>query len=110
MWTFVILVSPDTYQVHLKFTSFVLADVYTTTQNKYMLTVVDEYSRYAFAYPCKDETAKTVIKHLTAPIHIFSILGAGGTLRKKAILNFARDRKHARGARVFQLIDIRNCN
>ena len=28
MWTFVILVSPDTYQVHLKFISFAFADVY----------------------------------------------------------------------------------
>jgi len=40
--------------------------------NKYFLTVVDEYSRFPFAFPCSDMTAKTVIQCLT---QLFSIFG-----------------------------------
>lgn len=36
----------------------------TNTQNKYILTVIDEYSRFPFAYPCKDTSAETTIKAL----------------------------------------------
>lgn len=34
----------------------------TNTQNRYILTIIDEYSRFPFAYPCKDLSAGTVIK------------------------------------------------
>ena len=44
----------------------------SSTQNKYLLVVVDEFSRFPFALPCKDLTSKTVITCLTT---IFSILG-----------------------------------
>ena len=44
----------------------------SASSNKYFLTVVDEYSRYLFAFPCSDMTAKTVIQCLT---QLFSIFG-----------------------------------
>ena len=31
------------------------------SQNKYLLSVVDEYSRYPWAFPCKEMDAKTII-------------------------------------------------
>ena len=42
------------------------------TQNKYLLTIVDEYSRYPFAIPCQDVSAATVN---TALCHLFSMFG-----------------------------------
>ena len=33
----------------------------STNQNRFILTVCDEYSRFSFGYPCKDVSAKTVI-------------------------------------------------
>jgi len=44
----------------------------SASSNKYFLTVVDEYSRFPFAFPCSDMTAKTVIQCLT---QLFSIFG-----------------------------------
>ena len=35
------------------------------SQNKYMLVIVDEYSRFPFVYACKDMKTSTVIKKLT---------------------------------------------
>ena len=40
------------------------------TRNKYLLTVVDEYSRFPFVYACSDLTSETVIEKLR---HLFSI-------------------------------------
>ena len=40
--------------------------------NRYLLTVVDEYSRFPFAFLCADVAAATVIKHLT---NLFSVFG-----------------------------------
>lgn len=37
----------------------------TTNQNKYFLTVIDEYSRFPFIFPCSDISSDTVIKCLT---------------------------------------------
>ncbi|XP_046970401.1 uncharacterized protein LOC124537572 [Vanessa cardui] len=55
----------------------------SNTQNKYMLTIIDEYSRFPFAYPCKDMTATTVIKCLKdlffmfgTPLYVHSDRGA----------------------------------
>lgn len=42
------------------------------TRNQYILTIVDEYSRFPFAFPCADMRASTVVKHLR---YIFSIFG-----------------------------------
>ncbi|CAB0003003.1 unnamed protein product [Nesidiocoris tenuis] len=45
----------------------------SSTGCSYMLTVVDEYSRFPFAFPCRDLSSKTVIKHLTS---MFSVFGS----------------------------------
>ena len=37
----------------------------SSTQNRYLLTIIDEYSRFPFAYPCQDVSTTTVIKCLT---------------------------------------------
>ncbi|XP_065678751.1 uncharacterized protein LOC136093613 [Hydra vulgaris] len=42
------------------------------TNNKYFLTIIDEYSRFPFAIPCPDISAQTVIKCLS---QVFSIFG-----------------------------------
>ncbi|XP_054277995.1 uncharacterized protein LOC128996612 [Macrosteles quadrilineatus] len=44
----------------------------SVSRNKYILTVVDEFSRYPFAIPCSDTSASSVIKALTS---IFTIFG-----------------------------------
>lgn len=44
----------------------------SNSRNRFILTVVDEYSRFPFAYPCADVSAATVKKHLTS---LFSIFG-----------------------------------
>ena len=44
----------------------------TTNQNRYILTICDEYSRFPFAYPSRDVSANTVITHLR---ELFSIFG-----------------------------------
>jgi hypothetical protein len=44
----------------------------SATANKYLLVIVDEFSRFTFAYACKDMTAKTVIAHLN---NLFSVFG-----------------------------------
>lgn len=44
----------------------------THTKNQYILTIVDEFSRFPFAIPCTDVSTTTVIKHLT---HLFSVFG-----------------------------------
>ncbi|XP_014366187.2 uncharacterized protein LOC106717015 [Papilio machaon] len=36
----------------------------STTSTRYILTIIDEYSRFPFAYPCKDLSAATVMKCL----------------------------------------------
>ena len=44
----------------------------TLSKNKYILTIVDEYSRFPFAYPCAEQTTDTVISCLN---NLFSIFG-----------------------------------
>jgi len=46
----------------------------STSSNKYFLTVVDEYSRFPFAFPCSDMTAKTVIQCLTQLFDFWNVL------------------------------------
>ena len=47
----------------------------TTTGNKYILTIVDEFSRYPFAFPVRDMVTPTVIKCL---VQLFSLFGLPG--------------------------------
>ena len=44
----------------------------SSSRNRYLLTVVDEYSRFPFAFLYADVAAATVIKHLT---NLFSVFG-----------------------------------
>ena len=44
----------------------------TSANKSYLFTAIDEYSRYPFAYACKDTTSKTVKRCLT---DIFSVFG-----------------------------------
>ena len=44
----------------------------SSTPNKYMLTVVDEFSRFPFAFPCQQTDSQTVIHCLST---LFSIFG-----------------------------------
>ena len=44
----------------------------SSTKNKYILTIIDEYSRFPFAYACTDMSTETIIKHLS---DIFSTFG-----------------------------------
>lgn len=43
-----------------------------SSSNQYMLTVVDEFSRFPFAFACKDMSTHTVLKHLD---QLFAIFG-----------------------------------
>ena len=45
----------------------------SSTRNKYLLTVIDEFSRFAFAFPCSDISASTVINCLNQLFTIFGI-------------------------------------
>ena len=40
--------------------------------NQYLLTIIDEYSRFPFAYPCKNMTSSTITQCFN---HLFSIFG-----------------------------------
>ena len=47
----------------------------TVNGNKYILNIIDEYSRFPFVFPCPDVLTSTVIKCL---ITLFSIFGMPG--------------------------------
>ena len=47
----------------------------SSSRNKYILTVIDEYSRFPFAFPCSDVSAATVIRCLTQLFCIFGMAG-----------------------------------
>ena len=49
----------------------------STTNNKYLLVVIDEYSRFPFGFPCSDISAQTVIKHLA---YLFCLFGTPSTI------------------------------
>ena len=44
----------------------------SSSGNKYLLTIIDEYSRFPFAYACRDMTSRTVTHCFN---HLFSIFG-----------------------------------
>ncbi|KRZ96763.1 Pro-Pol polyprotein [Trichinella sp. T8] len=45
----------------------------STSSNRYILTVVDEYSRFPFAFPCPDISTQTVSKCLTQLFYLFGM-------------------------------------
>ena len=50
----------------------------TNNQNKFMLSITDEYSRLPFAFPCKDVSAQSIIECLC---QLFSIFGMPAFIR-----------------------------
>jgi hypothetical protein len=44
----------------------------SATRNSYILTIVDEYSRFSFAIPCPNMSSDTVIRCLD---NLFSLCG-----------------------------------
>ena len=50
----------------------------STTKNHYFLTIIDEYTRFPFAFPCSDMTPLTVVNCLT---QLFSIFGTCAFIR-----------------------------
>jgi hypothetical protein len=49
----------------------------TSNSLKFILVVVDEFSRYPFAFACSDITSAVVIKHLS---HVFSLFGSPSSI------------------------------
>ena len=43
-----------------------------SSRNRYLLVLIDEFSRFPFAFPCKDVSTRTVISCLTT---LFSLFG-----------------------------------
>ena len=50
----------------------------SVSRNRYILTVVDEYSRFPFAFPCSDMNTSTVIKCFD---QLFAIFGMPGYIQ-----------------------------
>ena len=64
-------------------------------RNNYMLTVIDEYSRFPFAFPCSNINAETVIKCLTQLFSLFGLcssihLDRGSAFMSKEFIEFLR--------------------
>ena len=57
----------------------------SVSKNRYFLTIVDEYSRFPFAFPCSDMTTKTIIMCLT---QLFSIFGMCSYIHSDGYLSF----------------------
>lgn len=47
----------------------------SNTRNKYLLIIIDEFSRFPFAYPCQDLSSQSVIVSLK---NLFSVFGTPG--------------------------------
>ena len=55
------------------------------TPGKYILTIIDEYSRYPFMFPCADITASTIIKCLK---RLFALFGLPSAIHSDRGSNF----------------------
>ena len=66
--------------------------------NRYLLTIIDEHSRYPFAYPCRDMTAPTVISCFN---DIFSMFGMSEMVHSDRAKDFLSEQLttylHSRG-------------
>ena len=60
----------------------------SVTKNKYFLTIVDEFSRFPFAFPTSDMTTETVVKCL---VQLFSIFGLPGYIHSDRGSQFMSD-------------------
>ena len=45
----------------------------SNNRSRFMLTIIDEYSRFSFAFPCEDVSAQTVIKCLSTLFSVFDM-------------------------------------
>ena len=78
----------------------------SSTNNKYILTVVDEYSRFPFAFPCPDISTTSVIKCLEK---IFSLCGfptfihsdRGSSFVSNELKTYLTERRVATSRRTF---------
>ena len=57
----------------------------SASKNKYMLTVIDEYSRYPFAFPCSNMESQTVVSCL---MQVFNLFGACGYIHSDRAKSF----------------------
>ena len=70
------------------------------TRNRYILTVVDEYSRFPFAFPCSDISAAAIIQCLCS---LFAIFGSpayihsdrGASFMSEQLRQFLHERRVA---------------
>ncbi|XP_054276457.1 uncharacterized protein LOC128995463 [Macrosteles quadrilineatus] len=73
------------------------------TRNRYLLTIIDEYSRFPFAYPCSDMSSSTVVRCLE---NLFSIFGMPNYIHSDRGTSFLskelRDYLHERGIATSQ--------
>ena len=65
-------------------------------KNRYILTVIDEYSRYPFALPCKDVSAATVSNELDKLFAMFGVANyvhsdRGSGFMSKDLRNYLTD-------------------
>ena len=59
----------------------------SANKNKYMLTVIDEYSRYPFALPCSNMESQTVVPCLMQVLNLFGACGYIHSDRAKSFLS-----------------------
>ena len=57
----------------------------SVTKNKYLLVMIDEYSRFPFAFPCPDMSAQTVISCF---LQLFSIFGCPSAVHSDRAAQF----------------------
>lgn len=70
----------------------------TSTNNRYILTIIDEFSRFPFAFACSDMSAKTVIKHLNNLFMLFGMPNYIHSDRGTAFLSSeVKEYLHSRG-------------
>ena len=56
--------------------------------NKYLLTIIDEFSRFPFTFPCRD-MIKTIIHYLS---QLFSIFGMPDMIHTDKVWTFLQKR------------------
>ena len=59
----------------------------SSSKNKYILTVVDEFSRFPFAFPCSNMESRTVISCLMQIFHLFGACGYIHSDRGKSFIS-----------------------
>ena len=58
------------------------------TKNRFMLTIIDEYSRFLFAFPCSRMDASTVIAWLSKVFSLFRLCAFIHSDRDPAFMSF----------------------